>query len=166
MNTSTVNCPNCGAPLSLGRSGSCLQCPFCGTSTVMPTSRLEDCVVPLGQPTDRNCPVCLQTLVEAVIAEREGEFCPRCHGILVPSDDFLRIVQERRAEYSGVDAEPTPIDPEALNRRISCPACHATMDVHPYYGPGNTVIDSCCTCELVWLDSGELTTIERAPGCR
>jgi Zn-finger nucleic acid-binding protein len=38
------------------------------------------------------------------------------------------------------------------------------MDVHPYYGPGNVIIDSCTTCDLVWLDIGELKQIAEAPG--
>jgi hypothetical protein len=35
---------------------------------------------------------------------------------------------------------------------------------HPYYGPGNVVLDSCESCELVWLDFGELKQIVDAPG--
>ena len=38
------------------------------------------------------------------------------------------------------------------------------MITHPYYGPGNVVIDSCEPCELVWLDFGELRQIVDAPG--
>jgi Zn-finger nucleic acid-binding protein len=38
------------------------------------------------------------------------------------------------------------------------------MEVHPYYGPGNVVMDSCTTCDLVWLDVGELKQISEAPG--
>jgi Zn-finger nucleic acid-binding protein len=38
------------------------------------------------------------------------------------------------------------------------------MDVHPYYGPGNIVIDSCSACDLIWLDHGELQQITDAPG--
>jgi hypothetical protein len=38
------------------------------------------------------------------------------------------------------------------------------MATHPYYGPGNVVIDSCASCELVWLDFGELEQIVKAPG--
>jgi Zn-finger nucleic acid-binding protein len=35
---------------------------------------------------------------------------------------------------------------------------------HPYYGPGNVVVDSCTTCDLIWLDFGELKQIVDAPG--
>ena len=38
------------------------------------------------------------------------------------------------------------------------------MDVHPYYGPGNVVIDTCSACDMVWLDYGELKQITDAPG--
>lgn len=38
------------------------------------------------------------------------------------------------------------------------------MDVHPYYGPGNVVIDSCTACSLIWLDYGELQQMTDAPG--
>jgi hypothetical protein len=38
------------------------------------------------------------------------------------------------------------------------------MSTHPYFGPGNVVIDNCEACELVWLDCGELRQIVDAPG--
>ena len=38
------------------------------------------------------------------------------------------------------------------------------MEVHPYYGPGNVIIDSCTTCDFLWLDAGELRQISDAPG--
>ena len=37
------------------------------------------------------------------------------------------------------------------------------MDTHYYAGPGNIVIDDCASCELNWLDAGELMAIVRAP---
>ena len=56
------------------------------------------------------------------------------------------------------------------------------MNTHPYYGPGNTVIDTprhraacpelcrraagqvCDHCNLIWLNHGELDHIVHAPG--
>jgi Zn-finger nucleic acid-binding protein len=37
------------------------------------------------------------------------------------------------------------------------------MSVHPYYGPGNAVVDTCGDCLLVWLDHSELSVIVTAP---
>jgi Zn-finger nucleic acid-binding protein len=49
---------------------------------------------------------------------------------------------------------------------VACPVCGERMEVHPYYGPGPAVIDSCSRCGLIWLDRGEMTVIETAPGRR
>ena len=38
------------------------------------------------------------------------------------------------------------------------------MDTHPYYGPGNIVIDNCPACHIIWLDAAELKAIQEAPG--
>ena len=38
------------------------------------------------------------------------------------------------------------------------------METHPYYGPGNIVIDACIQCHLLWLDPGELKQVLDAPG--
>ncbi|MFC2031008.1 zf-TFIIB domain-containing protein [Chloroflexota bacterium] len=51
-----------------------------------------------------------------------------------------------------------------MARKLPCPRCGIVMDTHPYYGPGNIVIDNCGRCNLIWLDSGELGTITNAPG--
>jgi Zn-finger nucleic acid-binding protein len=40
------------------------------------------------------------------------------------------------------------------------------MEVHPYYGPGNIVVDSCVDCGFIWLDHGELTRVEQASSGR
>ncbi|GEM_PF-2293393 len=41
-----------------------------------------------------------------------------------------------------------------------------TTHAHPYYGPGNVVIDSCAECGYIWLDHGELSSVERSAGVR
>ena len=47
---------------------------------------------------------------------------------------------------------------------MSCPRCASQLATHPYYGPGNVVIDTCAQCDVVWLDFGELKQIVDAPG--
>jgi len=42
----------------------------------------------------------------------------------------------------------------------------ATNQAHPYYGPGNVVIDSCAECGYVRLDHAELSSVERSAGGR
>jgi hypothetical protein len=36
------------------------------------------------------------------------------------------------------------------------------METHPYYGPGNIVVDTCSECGYLWLDHGEITRVENA----
>ena len=38
------------------------------------------------------------------------------------------------------------------------------MSTHRYLGPGNIIIDTCGTCNLIWLDYGELNKAVNAPG--
>ena len=81
------------------------------------------------------------------------------------NDAFGTVIRERRARRSaGSFCVSDPLDPTEYDRTIQCPSCHQQMEVHPYYGPGNAVIDSCSSCEVLWLDHAELTSIEQAAG--
>jgi Zn-finger nucleic acid-binding protein len=70
---------------------------------------------------------------------------------------------QRLRNLQREQADAPPVDPHDLTRSVLCPHCHRAMDAHFYAGPGNVVLDSCETCDLNWLDHGELTQIIRAP---
>jgi Zn-finger nucleic acid-binding protein len=36
------------------------------------------------------------------------------------------------------------------------------METHPYYGPGNIVVDTCSECGYLWLDHGDISRVENA----
>ena len=84
----------------------------------------------------------------------------------MPSQSLGELINELRSSYQGADDRPQPIDPRELDVFHNCPACWESMESHPYYGPGNVVLDTCSTCKLAWLDHGELAKIVRAPGLR
>ena len=87
--------------------------------------------------------------------------------MLVRRDHFGAIVNERRSKRAHREQEiARPIDHSTRSRRLRCPACERSLETHPYYGPGNVVIDSCAECGYVWLDHGELASVERAAGGR
>jgi Zn-finger nucleic acid-binding protein len=90
--------------------------------------------------------------------------CAACRGVLLPRTIFAQVVHQRRAAARGPGSIAVPLDPAELRRTVTCPQCRQRMDVHPYYGPGNVIIDTCATCDAVWLDSGELGNIVDAPG--
>lgn len=161
------HCHTCGAPVnSLAASGR-LACHYCGTVHVLrPDSASVDRLSWLNEIGERDCPLCCTSLAGAVLDGEKVEACPKCLGILLSRSNFATVVTDRRARFRGADEFVRPVDPRTLGQELDCPGCSRKMESHPYYGPGNVAIDSCGACELVWVDSGELTQIERAPGNR
>ena len=164
----TIRCTHCdGTPQEVsGRNF--LQCQYC-QSLAFPSGNPLD--VDRSAATDgqlgSTCPCCHDSLQTGEVDRHRALYCERCYGVLLSSESFGRVVSQRRAARMGVESVPSrPIDPVEYDRRLNCPGCHHMMDVHPYYGPGTVVIDSCGECCCVWLDHGELTRIEQAPGKR
>ena len=135
-------------------------CSYCG-SAYFPQPN-EDGVRVLTEPSGLNCPVCDTALTHASIGERRMLYCTRCRGMLISMDAFLAIVGDLRSQRLGtLDSEPQP-DWREMDRHLSCPQCHQTMETHPYAGGGNVIIEDCENCSLNWLDYGELEKIVRA----
>jgi len=93
-----------------------------------------------------------------------GYQCPQCQGLLLARGAFRTAVETRRAKALTPPKPMTKLNQAELNRRLNCSVCHQTMETHPYMGPGNIVIDTCSTCNLIWLDYGELGRVVDAPG--
>jgi Zn-finger nucleic acid-binding protein len=140
-------------------------CPHCGTFEFLEATA-EDGIKVLDRPAAATaCPLCSAPLTKSLLdGAYEIQYCERCRGILMRTALFADAVERRRARQSGPGAPPVPLDPRELKRRVTCPSCRTQMDVHPYYGPGNVVIDSCSRCNLVWLDFAELRQITEARG--
>lgn len=159
-----MNCKNCGAPLKLLEGHHYFYCEYC-SALHFPEVESRDGVVVLGEARrDIACPVCNLKLSRAAVEDVEVLHCTRCRGILADQDSFFDIVQYRRAHASGPPDRPRPLDKAHLTRKLRCAQCGELMDTHPYYGPGNFVIDVCMDCRLVWLDYGEIDIITDAPG--
>ena len=90
--------------------------------------------------------------------------CAQCHGLLMEREVFAAAVTGKRQAATTPAVLPKKVSARQLDRRVTCPSCAATMITDWYYGPGHVVIDRCATCDLVWLDGGELQTIVEAPG--
>ena len=113
------------------------------------------------------CPICFEQELE--VGQLNGTqvcACEQCRGFLIDSQSFASLVRNGRRGFQGADDQPKPMNVEELASTIACPTCQQTMYTHPYHGPGNVVINSCNTCQLNWLDAGELAKIIRAPGFR
>lgn len=165
--TPALTCENCGGPLDGRVLHGHLCCSYCGSQHAPPAAAANaDRVLGLGGATRHNCPRCGTPLQNGLMDETRVEVCGDCDGVLLHRESFAAVVSSRRAGYRGPDAVPQPLDARELERIVACPGCGGRMEVHPYYGPGPAVIDSCSPCGLIWLDRGEMTTIETAPGRR
>jgi hypothetical protein len=61
---------------------------------------------------------------------------------------IAEAVVGRRAQATGPGVHPAALDRKELERRVTCPSCRRMMDVHPYYGPGNVIIDTCASSQI------------------
>jgi Zn-finger nucleic acid-binding protein len=140
-------------------------CRHCGTFH-FPEAVDEGIRVLEREPTvEQRCGVCRVPLATAVLdGGFSARYCERCRGVLLPRQHFAEVVQTRRWWARTPPASPVPLDQRELARTIRCPECASPMLTHPYYGPGNVVLDTCSQCDLVWLDFRELTQITNAPG--
>jgi len=143
-----------------------LQCRYC-QSLVFPhgSPLTTDRITPLAKEAACDCPCCNKVMHTGEIDGHEACYCRHCYGVLMQNGSFGEVVRNRRAARTLQEFEDLqPIDPKEYDRSFNCPTCSRRMETHPYYGPGNVVIDSCSQCACVWLDHGELFTLERAAG--
>jgi Zn-finger nucleic acid-binding protein len=153
-----MNCKNCGGAMELHATRGYFFCRYCG-SFHFPEATAADGIRVLGQPdAGAPCPACKARLATAILDEAHSvQYCANCRGALLSRE-------MRRAWATTLPAEPVALERDELNRVVSCPRCASQLATHPYYGPGNVVIDTCATCDVVWLDFGELKQIVDAPG--
>jgi len=161
----TMNCRNCGGAMQLIANRGYFFCRYCG-SFHFPESAGEDGIRIVGD-TDKPlpCAVCKKPLASAMLDEAfQVQYCRNCRGVLMPRASFATVVEKRRAWAIDPPGPAVPLDKSELDRKLTCPSCHARMLTHPYYGPGNVVLDNCTVCDAIWLDFGELKQIVSAPG--
>lgn len=152
--------------MALAESRRHFRCGHCG-SYGFPEPADADGVRPLtgSAAASPPCPACAEPLRSALLDDAHPvHVCSTCRGVLIPRATFAGIIMVRRAWASNPPAAAEPLDRQALDRERKCPTCRERLATHPYYGPGNVVIDTCAVCEVVWLDFGELRQIVDAPG--
>ncbi|HUA57989.1 MAG TPA: zf-TFIIB domain-containing protein [Verrucomicrobiae bacterium] len=156
-----MNCPSCGAPMRLQEDQDSLFCEYCN-SAYLPEPNQEG-IRDLGQTSDVGCPLCRQPLVHASLEHRRLLYCSGCRGTLLTMPVFADLVEILRSRHPAGVAASHPPEPHEFDRALHCPRCDRKMDTHFYAGGGSVVIDDCSPCELIWLDSGELSAIASAP---
>ncbi|MBU1240031.1 zf-TFIIB domain-containing protein [Myxococcota bacterium] len=157
-----LKCDNCGAPMSLVAGQDYFFCEYCYSFHFQGESN-ADGVVLIDEEGKLPCPVCESTLLPASLELERVLFCKKCKGMLLKRRSFVKVVEQRRAGYTGRKLRTKKrLREEELTRKTACPLCGKAMLTHPYYGPGDVIIDNCIDCNMIWLDDGELTIIERS----
>jgi DNA-directed RNA polymerase subunit M/transcription elongation factor TFIIS len=123
----------------------------------------ESVEVLIDDESDIECPMCQEMLFNALIDGWKGWRCKKCRGILTFQESFWEIVKEQRKKTKAYPEVPEPLNRDELSRRIACPSCGEMMETHPYYGPGQFVIETCRFCTLIWIDYGEIDKAIDAP---
>lgn len=146
--------------MHLAAGNTSLRCEYC---KVMVTITADDSGVQfLDQTQDLTCPTCGETLWQAVLAAMQLDACKKCHGVLVPMDEFEVLVEKMRVLHEEREF-PGPVDEAELERKVICPKCRGKMDTHFYFGGGHAVMSTCERCGLQWLDAGMLMKIVHTP---
>jgi Zn-finger nucleic acid-binding protein len=159
-----MNCPNCGAPMKLFRERDYYHCEHC-QSYHFP-NRDQDGLRILGKnPEGIPCPHCQEVLNLITFDDFfQGYQCATCLGLLFNRTTFREAIDYHRSRTKSPPEPFSQYHPDELDRVTYCPICREQMDTFQYNGPGNIVIDTCHTCDLIWLDYGELKKVINAPG--
>ena len=159
-----MNCQHCGAPLKYECGADALHCEYCG-SYEFPVPGLDG-VTLLQQPSAYVCPICGETLIEAVVGRVRILSCPTCRGNLIEQSAMHPILSQAQdfnslPEPEKGDAPSRPSQAERA-RALHCPKCRKPLETYPYGASGSLLIQGCATCMWIWLDFGELSRIRSA----
>jgi Zn-finger nucleic acid-binding protein len=155
-----MTCEHCGAPLRPDIDRGLFVCDYCATEFLPPAE--ADGVIVISE-SKFNCPLCKSKLADAALESLARLYCRDCNGMFVAMDDLGPLVSSLRTHRDRPATFIAPRGDRDTARQLQCPRCTSALDCHLYGGGGNVNVDSCETCESVWLDSGELRKIAAAP---
>ena len=123
-----------------------------------------------GKDTEKNrirnlhlmkCPVCAD--IDLVRTPYEGvavDLCPSCHGFLLSTSAMKNIERNPEMAQSILEEEAQVMADTA--HEVRCPKCHISLKKTNAPHGLQFKIDVCHSCNIIWLDSGELESIQLA----
>jgi Zn-finger nucleic acid-binding protein/RNA polymerase subunit RPABC4/transcription elongation factor Spt4 len=174
METVTLRCSACGAPLPAGAA----QCPYCQAQVasvacpkcfgMVPVSarNCPHCGTAIATeehgPSGLGCPECRQPLSRTTVGDVALSQCARCGGVWLHRELFERIAQDReeRGEVLGTLPGGGPrgaVAAEAIHYR-PCPECGRLMNRTNYGRISGVILDTCKEHGL-WFDQDELRRV-------
>lgn len=119
-----------------------------------------------GNASEIFCLGCACELQFAMIKGLKVAACPQCQGVLVQRRELGPLIARCRSAWKQLDVAVAPMDATELDIDSHCPACGNLMETFAYAGPGSIAVDACSSCNMTWLDGGELERVTQAPGKR
>ncbi|HYW05280.1 MAG TPA: zf-TFIIB domain-containing protein [Gammaproteobacteria bacterium] len=93
--------------------------------------------------------------------------CPRCGGIWLDRGELEAIEETRERDYADellrmpdLGYAAYELARQKRTRQLTCPSCEAGMETREYARCSQVMIDVCPKCHGVWLDRGELESLE------
>ncbi len=104
------------------------------------------------------CPKCRKQEMESETYEGvEVERCPACKGLYLDRGELLKLIREEQGNVADkLKFSPTSDMMDALPAH--CPRCE--QDMIAAAAPGGVSVNLCQRCAAIFLDQGELATIQ------
>lgn len=93
--------------------------------------------------------------------------CHSCDGVWLQKSELEAIQELPERDYSkdlqGVDVVALAYERARQSTKpvASCPECEGSMYAEEYAYCSQILVDRCGTCGGIWLDSGELSALEK-----
>jgi len=106
------------------------------------------------------CPQCNIEFYEALLANVQVDYCPRCYGMLFDENEleWAKDAKDRNLRWLDIDLWKDPVKFQVSPGRKMCPSDRMPM-YEVRYGDSNVKVDVCNICRGVWLDRGEFIEI-------
>jgi Zn-finger nucleic acid-binding protein len=107
------------------------------------------------------CPMCAD--IELVRTPYEGigiDICPSCHCFLLSEGAIKNIERNPAMQQDVLESETQQM--ADTNLVVTCPKCRIEMQKESAPHDLGFNIDVCRFCNLIWLDSGELESMQLA----
>ncbi len=105
-----------------------------------------------------NCPKCrTELMVQETFEEIDIDRCPACKGLFLDSGELKALISKKmgnKADTLGFSSTSDHMD----KVKAFCVSCN--KDMQAMLGPGEIRIERCPDCKAIFLDQGELASLQ------
>jgi len=107
------------------------------------------------------CPKCGTELKKMFFKSVPVDYCSKCNGLLLPSNDLNVVVDDfiatRDVPNARIELDKDVVGKYGISEvNAKCPRCAKKMAKLNYAYDSNIIIDKCAECDVLWVDGGEM----------